>query len=631
MVFEYDGRSSFARKIMNLRSAIIPLELLRPSLVLLAAGMSGIVYAEPNLLLWDTGSTLGAEVRSEEKQQWRRVPTDLFKLEANPLKSSSDPGYYGREYSFAGDMVVDARQYTMVFSSTTGSVSLFSHESPGRTPSTGSSFGEKIAEITPLGMEKPRIQKVSVIRNSGDEIAAEVFFGGEGAPETQIYFEFGRTEVIEMKPGKGLKGVSLHGPVAYAVVPSFVGDDLLFGPVEDSESGVVALPAENILVALLEGEARQLVFTWPKGGQHVQLGLGGEKEGKRAIASIDIQTEGQALFLTPQSTPGIWHREKLSARYLEKEVASEWRRPFTARWQTQLNEAGVNTRFVFHDEPVEIWRGVPGSYQYPVWFEGDMARYHLSKKVAAKGESIVYFIEGSGTPASMLTPVDILRSTLGRSEADPIIDLPGRKLRTHHRRGGTGVRRACTCGCTEAIEAIFEAGEEATRKEEIRDEIGDMIYFVQCHVQRIAVYQKFSGELEKHLKARAESSPELKNYVDAVISTLQQIPQEYEVQKENMRNLDYARELEASTMQLTVTKDAGNLEKYRELLKAWRAMGGAQDYVLAQCHALTRKFFQEASYAAGNRPKAVDLALEIRARCRQVLREADGYEIWPDY
>jgi hypothetical protein len=68
-----------------------------------------------------------------------------------------------------------------------------------------------------------------------------------------------------------------------------------------------------------------------------------------------------------------------------------------------------------------------------------------------------------------------------------------------------------------------------------------------------------------------------------------------------------------------------------ELLKAWRAMGGAQDYVLAQCHTITRKLDQEAGYGCVADAKAVALAEEVRARCRLVLRNPDGYEIWADY
>jgi hypothetical protein len=68
-----------------------------------------------------------------------------------------------------------------------------------------------------------------------------------------------------------------------------------------------------------------------------------------------------------------------------------------------------------------------------------------------------------------------------------------------------------------------------------------------------------------------------------------------------------------------------------ELLSAWRDMGGAQDYVVAQCHMLTRKLAQEAGYECVGQPEAARAARIIRAQCRQCLRNADGYEIWANY
>ena len=158
-----------------------------------------------------------------------------------------------------------------------------------------------------------------------------------------------------------------------------------------------------------------------------------------------------------------------------------------------------------------------------------------------------------------------------------------------------------------------------------------MNYFVECHVERIEEYQRFAADMIQFLKAKAAASPELKPYLESLEQIVQQIPQEYNVQKENMKSLEHAGELTRQTMALTGSKNTNNLTAYMELLKAWRAMGGAQDYVVAQCHTITRKLFQEAGYGCVNDPKAVPVAQEVRARCRQVLRNPDGYEIWANY
>jgi len=130
------------------------------------------------------------------------------------------------------------------------------------------------------------------------------------------------------------------------------------------------------------------------------------------------------------SAPGIWHKEELLPSYLERDVAINWKRPFPAKWVTQLSEAGVKTTFKFRESKLKrIWRGVIGSYIYPVWFNGDNAFYRLGKKIPPKGESIIYCLERKDTPISVSTPVDIMKGTLGRQTCDTILDVAGRKLR----------------------------------------------------------------------------------------------------------------------------------------------------------------------------------------------------------
>jgi hypothetical protein len=274
---------------------------------------------------------------------------------------------------------------------------------------------------------------------------------------------------------------------------------------------------------------------------------------------------------------------------------------------------------------------VPGSYNYPVWFDGETAFSHLSKKVPPKGEAVIYFLEGQDTPLSVSTPVDIMQATLGRQFCDAMLDAPGRKLRTHHRRGGDGVHRACTCGCTEAIQAVFAAGEECQKKDYVAEALDDMVYFVRRHLERIDEYRHFADDTAKFLEARATSTPELRPYLESLQQIVQQIPQEYNIQKDNMKSLEHAGELTRQTLALTAARNTNNLAAYMELLKTWRAMGGAQDYVVAQCHMISRKLSQEAGYGSLTQGEAVPVAQEIRARCRKVLRNPDGYEIWPDY
>jgi hypothetical protein len=592
--------------------------------------------AASNIVLWDTVSPLSGSGDAEDRAGWKVAPSDLLSLEADPLTASSDPGYYGREYLFKGDAVVENDKLAAVFRSAKGHLEIYLKGDPALPAGgtgTKSELGRKIVELAPLQtkVQGATVRRLEIVRNSGDETALEVTFSAKGRPDATGVFVFGKTEIVEIRPAASMKGISVESALEHVIAPSFVGDDLILSAAEYPSAETLRVPSGNLLLGLVEGEQSQWVMTWPKGRQHAALRLSADPQGKRRVQSVDFDNDGQSLYLAVQGAPGIWHREILPSSYLERDVQARWKRPFRARWKTQLWEAGVRTTFAFRERKGQVWRGVAGSYSYPVWFDGDAAFYHLSKKVPPQGESLVYFLEGQDTPLGVSTPVDIMKATLGREVCEPILDIAGRKLRTHHRRGADGVRRACTCGCTEAIQVVFGAGQEAAKKDYIEGALGDMVFFVRRHVERIDQYTRFAEDMIQFLQAKESESPELKPFLEGLVETARQIPQEYAVQKENMKSLGYADELTRQTLALAARKGANNLPAYMELLSAWRGMGGAQDYVLARCHTLTRQLCQQAGYDSVTQPKADGLAGEIRSRCRQCLRNADGYEIWADY
>ncbi len=574
--------------------------------------------------IWDTISPLGDKLNAMSREGWKSVPCDLLSFESNPAGAVSDPAYYGREYSFEGDAVVENEHYVAAFQASKGRVVVYLKAS-----SSG-----KVLELAPLQAKTRalRIAACRILQNTGNEAALEVTFSaGARSENVSAIISFDKTEIVGVKPAENMKGVSILSPIEYGVVPDFIGDDLVFSPRLYPSADTLCIPSENLFMGLLEGQDRVLVVTWPEGRQQVKLGLGKGQSGRRLAESIDFESDGRSIYLAVLSAAGVWHKEELKPTYLERDVAIGWKRPFHAKWTTQLYEAGIRTTFTFRESKDKIWRGVTGHYTYPVWFDGQNAHCRLSKKIPPKGESIIYFVEGRNTPISVTTPVDILKATLGRQACERILDLSGRKLRTHHRRGSVGIRRACTCGGTEAIEAVFKAGQEVQRKEYVAGAVDDMIYFVTRHVQRIDEYREFANDMMEFLDVTGKSAADLKPFLDNMQAIVQEIPQEYTRHRENMKTLAYADELARKTKALTQRKAPGNLPAYLELSKQWRAMGGAQDNVLARYHSLTRKLSQEAGYHCVSRPEAVEVAEEIRRRCRQCLRNADGYEIWPNY
>ncbi|HLB74082.1 MAG TPA: hypothetical protein VJJ98_08695 [Sedimentisphaerales bacterium] len=574
--------------------------------------------------IWDTQSPFPDQVDLRNRANWTIVPSDLLTQEADPSAAASDPGYYGREYSFKGDAVVENEYLTAVFPSKKGKVAIYS----------AADLSEKKLEFIPLQLKgKPAsIAKCRILQNTGDEASLEVSFSADNATDnSSAVFSFAATRIVEIKPAENIKGITLLSPIEYGIAPAFIGDDLIFSPKVYPSATTLHIPADNIFLGLLKGQNDMLVVTWPNGNQHIRLMLDNEKQDPRLIESVDLDNDGKSVYLALLDAPGIWHKEQLTPSYLEKDITLDWKRPFPAKWKTQLTEAEVKTTYSFRESKQNIWRAILGHYTYPVWFEGENAFYRLSKKVPPEGESIIYFLERNGAPPSVSTPVDIMRQTLGSQACDAILDLPGRTLRTHHRRGSEGIRRTATCGCTAAIEAVFKEGQEVEKKDYVIGAVDDMVYFVTRHVERLGEYQDFAGDMMSYLNLKAKSNPDLKPFLDSMEAIAQKIPQEFDAQKENIKTLAYAADLARQTKALAEKKDPQNLPTVLELGDKWRGMGGAQDELLGKFHSITRNFFQQAGYGCGNQPQTLEIAQEIRNRCRLCLRNPDGYEIWQDY
>ncbi|MHC4325195.1 MAG: hypothetical protein ACYSUX_13105 [Planctomycetota bacterium] len=587
-----------------------------------AVSSAGVEGKTANTLIWDTTSPFGDTVDLQNRKSWKSVPADLLALESNPFTAFSDPAHYGREYAFNGDAVVENEHLTAVFRSKTGRVVIYSK----------ADSNSKKLEFVPLELKDTpaRITHCTILQNTGRDAALELTFSGEGKNISAV-IAFDGDGIVDIKPGRNFKGISLISAIEHGIVPNFIGDDLIFSPAEYSSMNALCIPSENLFVGLIEGRDDMLVVTWPEGKQQMKLALGGNQNQPHLFESIDFDNDGKSLYLALLSAPGIWHEEELKPTYLEKDVIIDFKRPFRAKWITQLSEGRVQTTYTFRESKDKIWRGVIGHYTYPVWFSDDSASYRLSKKIPPKGQSIIYFLEGKDTPVSVSAPVDIIKATLGRQTYDRIIDLPGRKLRTHHRRGAEGVRRACTCGCTEAIQAVFDAGHQVQRKEYVAGAVDDMVYFVERHMERIGEYQLFAREMMEFLNRTRRTAGDLKLFLDRMEAIVQEIPKEYRNKEELIMDLEYTDQLALQTKSLTRKKDPGNLPAYNELSKKWRRMGGAQDDLLAQCHRITRKLLQQAGYGCTSSPKVVAIAQQIITRCKKCLRNADGYEIWPDY
>ncbi len=320
-----------------------------------------------NTLIWDTQSAFVDQVDVRDRANWKVV------VDAG---NQSLP-YYGREYSFQGDVVVENEHLAAVFWSRKGRVVIYSK----------TDLSKKRVEFAPLQLKGKRasITNCRILQNTGDEAAVEISFSAKETEDNlSAVFSFDMTKIVDIKPSENMKGISLLGPIEYGVIPDFIADDLIFDPGKYPSMTTLQIPSGNLFLGLLKGQNNMLVVTWPKGKQQMRLVLDNEQPGPRLIESIDFDNDGKSIYLALLDAPGIWHKEELRPSYLEKDVAINWKRPFPAKWMTQLYEDGVKTTYRFGESKESIWRVIIGYYTYPVWFEGENTFYRLGKKIPPK-------------------------------------------------------------------------------------------------------------------------------------------------------------------------------------------------------------------------------------------------------
>jgi len=572
------------------------------------------------ILIWDTQSPFDMQIDMESKTAWKCLP---------PEKTE--------EHTFQGDVVVENGYLIAALCSKRGKLIIYSKTGHGEKERV------KIVPFQLKEVDSANISSFKILQNTDNKAILEVCFsaksplippleppfGTRWVGDLPVIFSFSKKRIIEVKPAENMKGISLLSPIEFAIVPSFISDALIFDPRDYPSVETLHTPSENLFLGLLKGENSMLVITSPKGTQEMRLIL--DNKERSLIESIDFKNDGESVYLAILDAPGIWHKEALKSSYLEKDVAIDWLRPFPAKWVTPLYEDGVKTTFKFKESKVKrFWRGGVGTYTYPVWFKGGTAFYHLGKKIPPKGESLVYFVEGSqNTPHSIPTPADILKQTLDNQTYEKILDFEGRKVQDAHRPDT--VVGGATCGVTDKFKPIFKAGKETKKKEYIKAGIEDMLSHLTILTERANAYQDFAHEMIDFLTLMKKDKPELKPFLDEMENITRELITEYHLQKENIKTLEYAQELGKKTEALTQRQHSDNYSIFLKQKGKWTGMGGSLECLVRKLNTITRKLFQEAGYGCVKQPEAVQLAEEIRRRVLKHLRKPRQYEIWSDY
>jgi hypothetical protein len=556
---------------------------------------------QASVRLWDTVAPLQSQIGLTRRERWRAV-------------TAGAPG------RLQGDLVVETNTLAAAFPSRLGKVVVCALGEPTRSR----------VELVPseLRGKQTILESTKITRPSAGVVMVHAGFAAPEAKSLPIAFSFTGNRILAVTPEGGTRGISVIAPIDLALVPSFVGDDLIYDPRDYPSAKALSVPSEHLLLGLLKGERSMFIVTWQDDRPPVNLALS-DPGGNASIQAADFMGGG-GLSLAVLNARGIWHWEPLKPSYLERDVAIQWKPPYPAIWLTQLYEDEVKTTFEFRDAREEVWRGGVGSYIFPTWFSGGKTMLSLGKSIPPEGEAIIYFLERSdATPEQALSPIDVVKATLTGDVLDRILDVEARP--SWYPQRADPVLGGATCGVTDQLKKIFDEGQEVEKQAIVKGGVEDMYFYLEGMFRLDARYYPFAKDMLAYLEAQEKQQPSLAPYSREMRGIAEEIITTYDNSRDTIRDMSYAHELGDKTIALAAEHRPDNAQRMVELKQDWTGMGGALEELARKEHTLTRKLFQQAAYRAATRPEAMAVAEEIRRRARQCMEKPGSYEIWANY
>ena len=225
----------------------------------------------PAVHLWDTLKRLRSPVELAQRDAWHAATPDL-----------------------QGDLVVETDAAGAAFASGLGAVLVYSTAAPS----------SRRAEVRPVEIHGERVTLATTVVEQSGTVMVRADFRAPGGSSVPIAFSFTGDRILAITPQAAARGVTVTAPMELAMVPSFVGEDLLFDPHDYLSAKTLSLPSEHVLVGLLRGEGSLLVMTWQQEAPGAQLALDHRAPERDSITAATL-TGGAGLSLAVLDAPGI--------------------------------------------------------------------------------------------------------------------------------------------------------------------------------------------------------------------------------------------------------------------------------------------------------------------------------------
>ena len=541
--------------------------------------VSGAEYqpGTPFTYLFDTGAASPAALSGralDAKATWTLLPEDNL------------------THRFQGDAVLLNDKLTVVLRRQGPGAEVYSQTA------TGPAVRAVLIPLPAAGSQITGLASVQTVENNPGAVTLAATFTTAGGPHTSVKLRLttGRG-MVEIRPGEAADRLAVWDRPRWVVVPSFFGNDMLFGP-ETFQCLRHGLPAENFFLNLL-GDGDAIAMCVWKSSRRWADALLLEKDGRRALGGCEIECgRDEPIWIAFMEGAGIWHQQAISASSEEKGlVIPPGPRPFEANWRVDLS--GRDGRAESFGLETQLRADDPALRQIRSKAEA-MASSGVAPSV------LTYPIDRTkATPLTAFCPTDVLRDTLGVGPCQYILQTEGLASETN----------PTPAKVMDWIEKQFEKGKQQEAANQIRDLLGQMTEHVGRARKKIERYGQFGHEIGLLCAAEGEGqhAPENADSLSRTASVLAAHKDAASAGGEQS-----AAELGQEIIALMGKENA--LAECRKLGRRVRQIGAAQDRALSDCRMAVRWLRQQARRCAAADTGQAKLAREVWVRAEKMLR-----------
>jgi len=211
-----------------------------------------------------------------------------------------------------GDLLVECGWGGAYLSAATGSVFLAERRNGALSPTA------EVRLLDEQGQEPGRIESIKVSPPDADDVRLEATIALKGGAPAKALLSVSRTRpFVEVRAAANLGLVRIQRPLALAVVPDRLADDLLYEPSQYAWPAV-RLPRAPFVLGMPADKSGLLMVVTPSAGQTAQL-----LRGESAFAGFEVECGPDPVLVAALPGHDLWRTAEVKAGVLTLEGRAE--------------------------------------------------------------------------------------------------------------------------------------------------------------------------------------------------------------------------------------------------------------------------------------------------------------------